>query len=248
MQERQKMDTQLNRMCLEVLHCKSVKEFSQHLVDFVHSVGLSTVAATVITDHSLALTEFQSVTNAPSGYLPAFEDLNACKRDPVSQHCKRSSTPIVWNQDFYVANGREDYWEHQAAFGYQSGISVAFHLPRGRHFMFGVDSPLRSCGSGKQLRDLAADIHHFAGYAQAAAFDFCMPYDQGADRTDLAKSELDALRRSMDGLSNWEVGQQMGISETEVTLRLRRSMFKLGCANKYETALRAIRLGLITCV
>jgi DNA-binding CsgD family transcriptional regulator len=241
------MDAQLNRKCLEILHAGSVKEFSQHLVDFTHSLNLHTVAATVVTDHSSSLTEFQSVTNAPAGYLSAFEDLDAGKRDPVSQHCKRFSSSVAWNQDFYVANGRGDFWEHQATFGYQSGISVAFHLPRGRHFMFGVDSHRRACGTEKELRDMAAYIHVFAGYAQAAAFDLCIPYDQGVNRTTLAKGELEALRWSMDGLSDWEVGRELAISETEVTLRLRRSMLNLRCANKYETALRAIRLGLIVC-
>ncbi len=242
------MDTEFNRRCLEVLHARSVKEFSQRLVAFIHSVGLGTVGATVITDHSLGLTEFQSVTNAPEGYLADFQDLSQARLDPVSQHCKHSYMPIVWDQDLYVANGRADFWEHQAAFGIQSGISVALHLPRGRHFLFGVDCHRKKCGSERESRALAADIHVFAGYAQAAAFDLCTPYEHGSDNSKLAKGELDALRWSMDGLSNWEVGREMGLSETEVMLRLRRSMTKLGCANKYELALRAIRLGLVNCV
>lgn len=241
------METKLNRKCLEVLHAGSVKEFSHHLVDYIYSLDLHTVAATVITDHSSLMTQFQSVTNAPAGYLASFEDLDAGKRDPVSQHCKRRSAPLFWNQDFYVANGRGDFWEQQAAFGYQCGVSVAFHLPQGRHFMFGVDSHRQTWGNEREVRDLVADVQVFAGYAQAAAFDLCLPYDQRIETTTLAKGELDALRWSMDGLSNWEIGREMGISEAEVTLRLRRSMFKLGCSNKYETALRAIKVGLIDC-
>ena len=51
----------------------------------------------------------------------------------------------------------------------------------------------------------------------------------------------------MDGLSDWEVGQAMGISETEVLLRLRRTSTKLGCSTRYEAALRALSLGLVEC-
>jgi DNA-binding CsgD family transcriptional regulator len=241
------MLTKFESGCLDILHASTVKEYTQHLVNFIHSADLHTVAATVITDHSATLTQFQSVTNAPKGYLASFEDLDAGKRDPVSQHCKRSSAAVVWNQDFYVTSGRADFWEHQAAFGYRSGISVAFHLPHGRHFMFGVDCHRRTCASTKATRELASDICEFAGYAQAAAFDLCIPYRHESDKASLAPGELDALRRSMDGLSNWEIGRAMSISETEVMLRLRRSMQKLGCTNKYETALRAIRLGLVHC-
>jgi len=172
--------------------------------------------------------------------------MESAKLDPVSQHCKNFSTPIVWDQAVYVKQGRADFWEHQASFGYRSGISVALHLPRGRHFMFGVDCDRESCIPKGQTQNLLSDICHFAAHSQAAAFDLCLPYPQ-TDGAVLADGELDALRRSMDGLTNWEVGQAMGISETEVLLRLRRSMRKLGCSNKYEAALRAIRLGLVDC-
>ena len=241
------METQMNRRCLDLLHASSVSEFKRLNVEFIHSLGFRTISATVITDHASSLTDFQSVTNAPADYLPCFDDMEAAKLDPVSQHCKRSSTPIVWNQDYYVAEGRGEFWEQQAAFGYRSGITVAFHLPRGRHFMYGADTDKKHCGAKNDIHRLACDIREYAAYAQAAAFDLCMPYSRSEGSSALAVGELDALRRSMDGLNNWEVGNAMAISETEVLLRLRRAMHKLGCTNKYETALRAIRLGLVDC-
>ncbi len=241
------VETQFHRKCQELLHVRSVKEFTQHIARFTESLGLNMVGATVITDHACGLTQFESVTNAPSGYLEDFQDIASAKFDPVSQHCKRTSMPIVWDQDTYVSRGRGDFWERQAIFGLRSGISVAFHLPRGRHFLFGATSSERTCGSGRHVRELVADLHQYAAYAQAAAFDLCIPYESGSASSVLAKGEVEALRWSADGLCDWEVGREMSISETEVTLRLRRAMSKLGCSSKYEAALRAIRLGLITC-
>ncbi len=241
------MDTQLNRQCLEVLHAKTVKDFVRISGEFAESMGFHTMAAMVVTDHSPHLSEFQTVTNAPPDYLPTFEDVDSARLDPVSQYCKKFSSPIVWNQNTYVAAGRADFWEHQAAFGLQSGICVAFHLPRGKHFMFGLTSDKRDCGARKAILGLTLDVKTFAAYAQAAAFDHCAPYIRSSDEKILAASELDALRRSMDGLSDWEVGCAMGISETDVLLRLRRATEKLGCSTKYEAALRAIRLGLVAC-
>lgn len=241
------MDTQLHRQCLEVLHAKTVKDFVRISAAFGQSMGFHTMAAMVVQDHSPHLSEFQSVTNAPPDYLPTFEDANSAKLDPVSQFCKRSSSPIVWNQNTYVTAGRADFWEHQAAFGFQSGICVAFHLPRGRHFMFGFTSDKRTCCERRAKLGLTLDIQTFAAHAQAAAFDLCIPYAESNDKGTLAAGELDALARSMDGLSDFDVGCAMGISETEVLLRLRRATEKLGCTTKYEAALRAIRLGLVNC-
>ncbi len=239
------MDTQLNRKCLEVLHAKTVKEFVRISAEFGQSLGFHTMGSMVVIDHSPNFSEFLTATNAQPDYIPTFEDGASAKLDPVSQHCKSSAAPIVWDQSTYVAAGRADFWEHQAAFGYQSGIGVAIHLPRGRHFMFGFDSDRRRCCSKEAMLGLTLDFQLFATYAQAAAFDLCIPYPRGHRSDVLAEGELDALRRSMDGLNDWEVGYAMGISETEALLRLRRAMTKLGCSTKYEASLRAIRLGLV---
>ena len=241
------METQLNRQCLEVLHAKTVKDFVRISAEFGQSMGFHTMGGMVITDHSPHLSETQSVTNAPADYMPTFNDLSGARLDPVLQHCRRSSAPIVWDQRTYVSAGRMDFWDHQAAFGYRSGIAVAIHLPRYRHFAFGFDSDERSCAPKKAVLGLSLDFLKFVSYAQAAAFDLCQPYEGSRNANVIATGELDALRRSIDGLSDWEIGNAMGISESEVLLRLRRVQMKLGCATKYEAGLRAIRLGLVTC-
>jgi DNA-binding CsgD family transcriptional regulator len=239
--------TQLNRQCLEVMHAKTVAEFVHLSGKVAQSMGFHSMGALIVIDHTPCFSEFRSVTDAPAEYLPIFEDVQTAKLDPVTQHCKRFSSSIVWDQKTYVDAGRADLWEHQAAFGYQSGVGVAMHLPRGKHFMLGFDSDDRSCVSPKARLGLTLDFLTFTAYAQAAAFDLCLPYVRGESPNALATGELDALRRSMDGLSDWEVGNAMGISETEVLLRLQRAMKKLGCATRYEAAIRALKLGLVAC-
>ena len=242
-----KPETLHERRCLEILHSESVAEFSKLLGRFTNSVGFDSFGTTVITDHSSGMTEFQSLTNASSAYLEDFQDLASAKFDPVSQHCKRSSLPIIWDQRFYVAADRGDFWEHQAAFGLKTGISIAWHLPHGRHFLFGVSLDQENCGNERRTRELASELSILGSYAQAAAFDICIPYERSTDNLKIAKSELDVLRWGLDGLCNWEIGRTMGISETEVALRFHRVIAKLGCANRYEACLRAIRLGLVHC-
>jgi len=241
------IESQFSRRCQEMLHVESAKQFSQRIAQFSESLGLPLVGATVITDHSCGLTQFESITNAPADYLEDFQDIASARLDPVSQHCKRTSTPIVWGREDYISCGRADFWERQAAFGLRSGISMAFHLPRGRHFLFGTTSSEMSCGNERRVRELVEDVQQFAAYAQAAAFALCIPYEQPAEASSLASGELEALRWNSDGLTDWEVAERMCISATEVALRLRRAMRKLGCATRYEAVIRAIRLGLMAC-
>ena len=241
------METRLHRQCLEVLHARTVKDFVRISAEFGRSMGCQSMAAMVVTTHAPGLTEVRSVTSTPPEYLPLFEDEEAGSRDPVFLHCKHSSQPIVWSQDTYVQAGQADLWDEQAAFGLRSGIGVALHLPRGRHFVFGINSERDVCCERKAKLGMTLDLHQFAAYAQAAAFDLCTPYAPSENSAIPAPGELEALRRSMDGLNDREVADAMGISEMEVLLRLRRAMVTLGCATRYEAALRLIRMGIVKC-
>jgi DNA-binding CsgD family transcriptional regulator len=202
----------------------------------------------VITDHSSTLTEFQTVSNAPADYLADFEDLELARVDPVSQHCKQSTAPIVWDRRTYASAGRDELWERQAQFGYRSGLAVAMHFPKGRHFLFGAEWDRERCEHVADYKEKFADLLTFAAHAQAAAFVLSIPWRNDTyNEWSVTNAELEALRWTMDGLTSWEVAKEMSISERQVALLLRQVMKKLGCSSKYETVLRAIQLKLIEC-
>lgn len=236
------------RRCLEVLHTASVKDFRTHIVTFARDLGFDTVAAMVVTEHSAWLTEFQTVTNAPAAYLTEFSDSGHAGIDPVSQYCKRSDAPLVWDRRNYAHPELQALWQRQEPFGYRSGLAVAMHASRGRHFMFGVNCDKDRCDQVPHFRTVAEDFLSFAEHAQAAAFELARPSRLDPKNTlSLASRELEAIRWTMDGMNSWEVADRMSISERHATLLLRRAMQKLGCATKYECGLAAIRLGLIEC-
>ena len=241
-------DSLFNRKCLEMLHAGSVKDFYKLLVNFSQDLGFGTVAAMVITDHSPTLTEFQTISNAPAAYLEDFENLELGRIDPVSQHCKRSSVPIIWDRRDYVSQDQQRLYERQAVFGYRSGIAFALHPGRGRHFMFGAEWNHDRCDQVSRYRERFEDLLLFASHAQAAAFELCLPAAKDVEEApSLTRSELETLRWTMDGKTSWEVGHAMALSERHATLLMRRAMQKLECSTKYESVLKAIRLGLIQC-
>ena len=242
------MDSSFNRKCQDVLHATSVKELSKQLVHFVQDRGFEHMAAMVIIDHSPTLTEFCTVTNAPDAFLRDFENLDSGRIDPVSQHCKRSTKPIVWDRNDYSTPEQQELWQRQAEFGYRSGYAFAMHFDRGLHFMFGVDSDRDRCEQLTNYKSALTDVLTFAAHAQAAAFELCLPTrPEPANAWELTKSEIEALRWTMDGKTSWEVGQSMSMSEWHVSLLLQRAMRKLDCSSNYEMILRAIKLRLIEC-
>ena len=230
-----------------VLEAKTREQFRHELVRFTHSLGFATVSATVVLDHTLGDSEFETVDNTPESFTDTFLDRANWRQDPVVQHCKRQSVPIVWNQGTYVAKGQAEMWEEQARFGYRTGIALVLHMPEGRHFMLGMDRDEALPANTGELTRLVADLQLFAVYAQETAWRVVMPkgIDTAATQTHLTPRELECLRWTMDGKTAWEVGAILSITERTAVLHINNAMHKLECTTKHQAVLKALRLGLI---
>src|SRR2546421_199943 len=112
-----------------VLQVKSRDELLAEVVGFTRRLGFETVNAMAVIDRFRGESEFIRIDNTPQAYLESFENVDNGRRDPVMQHCKKASVPIIWNQGTYTSAGLGDKWESQARFGYRTGIALALHLP-----------------------------------------------------------------------------------------------------------------------
>ena len=229
----------------EVMKSRDRDEFQGELVAFTKRLGFDTVAATVVIDHMLGEAEFISVDNTPRAYKDAFKNPLNGRRDPVMQHCKRQSVPIIWDQTTYVRNGMGDKWEEQARFGMSNGICLALHLPEGRHFILGVERDRPVPMDAGELTRVVADLQLFAVHAQDAALRILMPAPLDSSLPTLTPRELETLRWTMAGKTAWEVGDLLGITERTASLHVNNATHKLGCVNKHQAVLKALRLGLL---
>jgi len=229
----------------EVLGSRNRDEFRGEVVSFTKRLGFDTVSATVVIDHMLTDSEFITVDNAPDAYKAYYRNRENGKRDPVTQHCKRKSVPIIWTQETYVSQGLGEKWEEQAQFGYRNGIALALHLPDGRHFMLGVERDKAMSRNAAELTRVVADLQLFAVHAQEAAWRILTTPSPDPGIPALTPRELESLRWTMDGKTAWEVGSMLGISERTAALHINNATHKLGCANKHQAVLKALRLGMI---
>ncbi|RQP24300.1 helix-turn-helix transcriptional regulator [Piscinibacter terrae] len=204
------------------------------------------MTASVIVDVGDGQTEWASVDNMPRAYVPFGSSRELGKIDPVCQHCKRSSRPIIWDRRTYAAAGHLGKWEHQAPFGYASGVAQAFHFPRGIHFFIGIDRfgelPSDPTESGRLLADLSL----FASLVQEPALAVLLPeLRDAANEVALTLREMECLQWTMEGKTAWEVGQILSISEQTAVRHLNNATHKLGCANKHHAVIRALRQGIL---
>src|SRR6185369_13829805 len=230
---------------MSVMEARSRDEFRGEIGRFTRQLGFDKFSAMTVIDHPMADPEFILVDNTPDAYRDAFANSDNSRRDPVMQHCKRHSVPIMWNQDTYTSRGQGEKWEEQAPFGYRAGIALALHLPEGRHFMLGVDRDTPLPTDRGELTRLVADLQLFAVHAQDAAMRILVPEASQPERPGLTPRELESLRWTMEGKTAWEVGSILGISERTAVLHVNNAMHKLKCVNKHQAVLKALRLGLI---
>jgi DNA-binding CsgD family transcriptional regulator len=228
-----------------VLRAKSRDELLTEIVGFTRQLGFETVSATTVIDHFRGESEFIALDNTPAAFRDSYEDVDNWQLDPVAQHCKRHSVPIIWNQDTYASIGQGARWEVQAKFGYCAGIALALHLPEGRHFFIGVDRDQALPAGAAELTRMVADLQLFAVHAQDAAMRVLVPASPQPDIPPLTPRELESLRWTMEGKTAWEVGNILGISERTAVLHVNNATHKLGCVNKHQAVLKALRLGLI---
>jgi DNA-binding CsgD family transcriptional regulator len=229
----------------EVMRSRDRDEFQGELVAFTKRLGFETMSATLVIDHMLGEAEFITIDNTPRAYKESFQDPTNGRRDPVMQHCKRQSVPIIWDQSTYVRSGLGDKWEEQARFGISAGICLALHMPEGRHFVLGVERDQPVPADANELTRMVADLQLFAVHAQDAALRILAPGPADPTLPSLTPRELESLRWTMEGKTAWEVGHVLGITERTAVLHVNNATHKLGCVNKHQAVLRALRLGLL---
>jgi DNA-binding CsgD family transcriptional regulator len=228
-----------------VLHVKTREELLTEVVGFTRRLGFETVAAIAVVDHFRGESEFINVDNTPAAFVEWFENDEKGRLDPVMQHCKKASVPIIWDQQTYTSAGKGEMWESQARFGYHTGIALALHLPQGRHFFIGVDRDQALPEDPAEVTRMVADLQLFAVHAQDAALRVLLPASAQPDVPNLTPRELESLRWTMEGKTAWELGNILGISERTAVLHVNNATHKLDCVNKHQAVLKALRLGLI---
>ena len=236
------MQTQFERQCNETLYAQSSKDLLRKMVEFSEDAGFGRISATVLIEHSPTLKEYQFITNATSDCLPAFEDFEPARVDPLSQYAAAQSGPLSRAQSAYVNCGRVEPWERQASYGYRSGIVMGFHLSRSRHFRPNCDRSKCTTQTGHFIED----FHAFAAHTQTGGFELSLNCDPPAYELLMpTRGGLEALRWTMDRMTDWEIGCRLDLSERDVPFRHQRRSRKLAYDTKHEAVLRAIKQSLI---
>jgi DNA-binding CsgD family transcriptional regulator len=230
---------------LSVLEAKDPSQFRSVVIRFAQRLGFDKVAAMVAVDRPGSAPEFASVHNAPMAFEQGIQNMDMARRDPVMQHIRRNTMPIIWTQKTYLEGGAIDVWDVQAQFGYRNGVAMALHLPEGRHFTIGVERDQELPSDAAELTRMVADLQLFAVHAQDTAMRILVSESSQPECPSMTPRELEVLRWTMEGKTAKAIGSLLNITERTVVQHLQNAMLKLHVNSKHLAVLKALRLGLI---
>lgn len=231
----------------QVSEATDLASFRRGLIDFANDLDFGLVVGVMAIDRRGpgGQTEYISVGNTPEAFLAASRDPGNAKRDPVHQRLMTHSTPLIYDQAFYVEAGAGDLWEMQAPFGYQTGIAVAVHMPGYRRLLVGMDREKPLPRNPVKLNRMVADLQLLAVHAQDAASRVLVSSKDQGKVPSLAPRQLAVLKLTMEGKSAWVVGNLLGISENTVNYHLKQIFKQLDVSTKHHAVLKALELGLL---
>ena len=232
----------------QVSQAENLTSFRQGLIDFANDLDFGLVVGVLAIEHRgpRPRTEFISVGNTPQAFIEASRNPDNAKRDPVHQRLMRQSTPLIYDQDFYVNAEAGDLWEVHAPFGYRTGIAVAVHMPGYRRLLLGMDREKALPRDAIKLNRLIADLQLLAVHAQDAASRLLVSTHEDATKPRLPARQLEILKLTMEGKSAWVVGSLLGISENTVRHHLEHIYDKTGTKTRVAATLFARENDLLT--
>lgn len=200
-------------------------------------IGIEDFTVTGTSKHSIE-------TNYPSTCVEQYSRRQWLGRDPVVQHCRQSSLPLIWHREHFLGDACQLY-EESAAHGIATGVATALRGARSSRAMM-ISVANGACFNAKTqawLTEAMPTIHLLASYAYEA-ISRIEEVSASAD-IGLTRREDECLHWAAAGKTSWEISRILGCSEATVNFHFRNIIHKLGASNRRQAVVRALSLGLI---
>ncbi|AOJ72290.1 LuxR family transcriptional regulator [Burkholderia sp. MSMB617WGS] len=165
--------------------------------------------------------------------------------DPVVQHCRCRTVPLIWNDELYTTGRAKTMRDEAKSYGLVYGLSCPVHDRSGAISMLSMatDDPFeRDTIDVLRLLSLSQLLASFVHAAMQELLD-CRLRRQGS--CDLTARERESLQWAGRGKTAWEISKILGISERTVVFHLSNAARKIGANNRAQAVVIASARGMI---
>lgn len=231
---------------LDIATSRDQDTFRRRLVQFADKMGFPIISAILVIDRPSMPPQFISIGNIPKDYEESYSDPELSRNSPVLARLKHLSHPFTYDQKMFVESGVGYQWEHQAGYGFKTGVAMALHMSNGRHFLLGVDRDEPLPEDEYALTRMMADLQLLGAFAQETAIRILTPLsDAAVEVPSLTPREIEILRWTSQGKSAQVIGEILKIHRGTVNYHLQCAVKKLGVSGKHQAVTKAIQFGIL---
>jgi DNA-binding CsgD family transcriptional regulator len=230
----------------DLVAAEDIAAFRKALLQVAEDFGFPLVNLVVVDFAPGRKAKERVVRNDPLAWVPYVWDAAAAARDPCVELVRSTDRPFAYDQDLYAGSGAGDLWEHQAPFGFKTGIGAVLHSKPGRRFCaIGMDRDEPLPGNHAERMRLFASLQLLVAFVQDAAYRLLLPDQIDRQVIDLSARERDVLAWASQGKTTWETGMLLSMSEHTVNRYLTSAVKRLGCASEAQAVAKAFEAGLL---
>jgi LuxR family transcriptional regulator, quorum-sensing system regulator BjaR1 len=223
---------------------RSPEEICRMLLTFARQFGAEHILAGTIP--AVGTSRKEQLSNVVLDYWPAewiqrYFTHGYIFRDPAILGVRTMNAPFLWDdiEPLYRNNpAARRIMEEAGDFKLRQGFTIPMMTLEGDIAGFSLAGErLEVSPEERQMLTLMATY--------ALARSLVLRQSEPKRIVTLTPRELEALQWAAEGMSEWEVGERMGISEHGVDKHMRSARSKLGTKSRVHAVAEAIRLGLI---
>lgn len=168
---------------------------------------------------------------------------DADERDPLLKRVRSKAETIAWGPELFYSTGNGDIWEAGRAFGIHSGISCPIRPGGVRRMQIAMMRDAPFDGTPEQLREQAESLERITHMVAGTVVQLRDSITELAAY--LSPIELEGLKWTFEGLSEYEVARKLHMGTTQTIQLLKIASSTLGVPTAIEASIIAARLGLI---
>lgn len=217
-------------------------EFISLLEEIAHELGFDYWAYGVRKSFNQSGKQPVFINNYPKAWNDIYKSSNYFKIDPTVIHGLRSTQMLHWNEDTFHSVPK--FWEDVRSFDIVEGISLSQVDIKGRTGMLTFASTELN-HSTKSLNKYSPIIFWLAQYTHQFLSEELLKTDIKSHALSLSIREQDILRWIAEGLTSYEIGLNLKLSESTIKYHIANILKKLEVPNKAAAINKSIRLHLI---
>ena len=228
----------------------SATELETHLEQFIRRLGFDYFSYILSDRLQLGDTpagKAMILTSYPQPWRSRYDRHRYQHLDPVVTVGSRMRRPFFWGSAQYLRQlsaSRRRLFDEARGFDIRTGFTIPIHGPNGECGLFSASS----AGSIERCEEVARAsrtvLHVLGAQVHATVVERLMRRPDMTPPT-LTEQERVCLSWTMRGKTAWEISQIVNRSRPTIDFHLQKATRKLGAANKFHAAFKALQAGLI---